>query len=161
MAYTGRRRKEQDIAVHRDGFGLMVTSTPPCLGGGTRTRSPGTILPRISTIAILHVRFVRDNNGQALAYVYFENEPGRRTAANLLTRDGAGRNEAARRLTSIPGIGAPNATALVAAVGDTKTFARGRDLAAWLGLMPRQATTGGNRVCLASPNVAANTCARC
>jgi hypothetical protein len=29
---------------------------------------------------------VRDNNGQALAYVYFEQEPGRRAAANLLTR---------------------------------------------------------------------------
>jgi transposase len=52
-------------------------------------------------------------------------------------------NEAARRLTSIPGIGALNATALVAAVGDAQTFARGRDLAAWLGLVPRQATTGG------------------
>jgi transposase len=52
-------------------------------------------------------------------------------------------NEAARRLISIPGIGALNATALVAAVGDARTFARGRDLAAWLGLVPRQATTGG------------------
>jgi transposase len=52
-------------------------------------------------------------------------------------------NEAARRLISIPGIGALNATALVAAVGDVRTFARGRDLAAWLGLVPRQATTGG------------------
>jgi transposase len=57
----------------------------------------------------------------------------------------AKQNEAARRLTSIPGIGALNATALVAAVGDAQTFARGRDLnlAAWLGLVPRQATTGG------------------
>jgi transposase len=55
----------------------------------------------------------------------------------------ANRNESARRLTSIPGIGALNATALVAAVGDAQTFARGRDLAAWLGLVPRQATTGG------------------
>jgi transposase len=55
----------------------------------------------------------------------------------------AKQNEAAHRLTSIPGIGALNATALVAAVGDAQTFARGRDLAAWLGLIPRQVTTGG------------------
>jgi transposase len=52
-------------------------------------------------------------------------------------------DEAARRLTTIPGIGALNATALVAAIGDVASFARGRDLAAWLGLVPRQVTTGG------------------
>lgn len=50
---------------------------------------------------------------------------------------------AARRLASIPGIGTINATALSAAVGDAKAFARGRDMAAWLGLTPRQMTTGG------------------
>lgn len=43
---------------------------------------------------------------------------------------------AARRLTSIPGIGVLNATALVAAVGDSATFAIARDLGAWLGLVP-------------------------
>lgn len=43
---------------------------------------------------------------------------------------------AARRLTSIPGIGVLNATALVAAVGDGATFAIARDLGAWLGLVP-------------------------
>lgn len=52
-------------------------------------------------------------------------------------------DDRARRLTSIPGIGALNATALVAAVGNAATFGKGRDLAAWLGLVPRQATTGG------------------
>jgi transposase len=48
-----------------------------------------------------------------------------------------------RRLTSIPGIGVLNATALVAAVGDGRSFAKARDLGAWLGLVPRQHTTGG------------------
>lgn len=57
--------------------------------------------------------------------------------------EAARNDESARRLLSIPGIGALNATALVAAIGNARTFARGRDLAAWLGLVPRQATTGG------------------
>lgn len=52
-------------------------------------------------------------------------------------------DDAARRLATIPGIGVLNATALAAAVGSAATFARGRDLAAWLGLVPRQITTGG------------------
>jgi transposase len=47
---------------------------------------------------------------------------------------------AARRLATIPGVGVLNATALVAAIGDGRTFSRGRDLAAWFGLVPRQAT---------------------
>ena len=52
-------------------------------------------------------------------------------------------DEVTHRLTTIPGIGVINATALVAAVGDARSFARGRDVAAWLGLVPRLATTGG------------------
>ena len=55
----------------------------------------------------------------------------------------ARRDPAARRLATIPGIGVLNATALVAAIGDGHAFSRGRDLSAWLGLVPRQATTGG------------------
>jgi transposase len=51
--------------------------------------------------------------------------------------------ESTRRLATIPGIGVLNATALVAAIGTGQSFARGRDLAAWLGLVPRQVTTGG------------------
>jgi transposase len=52
-------------------------------------------------------------------------------------------NEQARRRSSIPGIGIINATALLSAVGDASAFAKGRDLAAWLGLTPRQHSTGG------------------
>lgn len=56
-----------------------------------------------------------------------------------LTRE----DEMARRLATVPGIGVINATALLAAVGDGSAFSRGRDLAAWLGLTPRQHSTGG------------------
>ncbi len=56
-----------------------------------------------------------------------------------LARDDA----ATRRLASIPGIGALNATALVAAVGDASIFDKARDLGAWLGIVPRQYSTGG------------------
>jgi transposase len=49
----------------------------------------------------------------------------------------------ARRLTTIPGIGVLNATALTVAIGTGETFARGRDFAAWVGLVPRQLSTGG------------------
>lgn len=52
-------------------------------------------------------------------------------------------NEAAQLLTTIPGIGPLNATALVAAIGRAETSGRGRDLAAWLRLVPRQMATGG------------------
>lgn len=52
-------------------------------------------------------------------------------------------DEVARRLTSIPGVGPLNATALVAAVGRAEAFDQARDLGAWLGLVPRQHTTGG------------------
>jgi transposase len=52
-------------------------------------------------------------------------------------------NADAQLLVTIPGVGALIASALVAAIGAGETFKRGRDLAAWLGLTPRQATTGG------------------
>ena len=51
--------------------------------------------------------------------------------------------EASRRLAEIPGIGPIGATALVAEIGDWKTFSSGRSVAAWIGLVPKQHTTGG------------------
>lgn len=55
----------------------------------------------------------------------------------------AGEDERCQRLLTIPGVGVLSATALVAAVGDAQEFGSGRDLAAWLGLVPRQHSTGG------------------
>jgi transposase len=52
-------------------------------------------------------------------------------------------NEACQRLAAIEGIGLLTATALVAAIGEGKDFENGRHLAAWLGLVPRQHSTGG------------------
>jgi transposase len=52
-------------------------------------------------------------------------------------------NEACRRLSKLPGVGPVIATALVAAVDDGRHFRSGRELAAWIGLVPRQYTTGG------------------
>ena len=51
--------------------------------------------------------------------------------------------EDSRRLEEIPGIGPIVATALVAEVGDWTAFSSGRNLAAWIGLVPRQHSTGG------------------
>lgn len=52
-------------------------------------------------------------------------------------------NEACQRLGQVPGIGPLTATAMVATVGDARNFKNGRELAAWLGLVPRQHSSGG------------------
>src|ERR1051325_11515563 len=51
--------------------------------------------------------------------------------------------EASRRLEEIPGVGPIVATALVAEIGDWRAFRSGRNLAAWIGLVPKQHSTGG------------------
>jgi transposase len=55
---------------------------------------------------------------------------------------------ASQRLAEIPGIGPLTASALVASVGDARDFANGRQLAAWLGLVPKQHSTGGKPLLL-------------
>ena len=57
-------------------------------------------------------------------------------------------HDASCRLARIPGIGPLTASALVASIGDAKSFANGRQLAAWLGLVPRQHSSGGKSVLL-------------
>lgn len=55
----------------------------------------------------------------------------------------AQRDETVQRLMSVPGVGLIAATALVATIGDARTFRSGRHLAAWIGLVPGQRSTGG------------------
>ena len=52
-------------------------------------------------------------------------------------------NEASKRLDEIPGVGPALATALVASVADPKAFRSGRDFSAWIGLVPKQHSSGG------------------
>ena len=52
-------------------------------------------------------------------------------------------NEASRRLDAIPGVGPVLATALVASIADPKAFRSGRNFSAWIGLVPKQHSSGG------------------
>ncbi|MFQ5973356.1 MAG: IS110 family transposase [Alphaproteobacteria bacterium] len=55
-------------------------------------------------------------------------------------------DEACQRMITVPGIGPIIASAMVAAVGDGAAFGKGRDFAAWLGLVPRQISTGDRTI---------------
>jgi transposase len=57
-------------------------------------------------------------------------------------------NSASQKLAKIPGIGPMTASATVASVGDARNFKNGRQLAAWLGIVPRQHSTGGKSTLL-------------
>jgi transposase len=57
-------------------------------------------------------------------------------------------DEISRQLERVPGIGPLTASALVASIGDAKNFKNGRQLAAWLGLVPRQHSSGGKSTLL-------------
>ena len=64
-------------------------------------------------------------------------------ATNQELAEFAKKEEGYRRLLTVPGIGPLTATALTAAIGNGAAFHKSRDLAAWLGLVPRQHSTGG------------------
>lgn len=57
-------------------------------------------------------------------------------------------NKDCQRISEIPGIGVITATAIVAAIGDPNTFKNGRSLSAWIGLVPKQASSGNRQILL-------------
>jgi transposase len=76
---------------------------------------------------------------------------------DALARQDAGRE----RLMSVPGIGPIISSAMVAAIGTGEAFSKGRDFAAWLGLVPRQMSTGTARSSARYRSAATATCASC
>jgi transposase len=65
--------------------------------------------------------------------------------ADAVIQKTAHENEACRRLVAIPGIGPVTATALIAAIGNGGAFHKGREFSAWLGIVPREHSTGGRQ----------------
>jgi transposase len=57
-------------------------------------------------------------------------------------------NDGSRKLARVPGIGPITASAMVASIGDAKSFKNGRQVSAWIGLVPKQNSTGGKTVLL-------------
>jgi transposase len=57
-------------------------------------------------------------------------------------------NADSQRLAEMPGIGVITATALIAMIGNARNFKSGREVAAWIGLVPRQHSTGGKQTLL-------------
>jgi transposase len=54
-------------------------------------------------------------------------------------------NETCRRLMTIKGVGSLTATAMIASIGDATVFKNGREMAAFLGLVPKQRSSGGRQ----------------
>ena len=64
---------------------------------------------------------------------------------DMVIQQEARENESCQRLTTIPGVGPVTATALIAAVGNGSAFGKGRDLSAWMGIVPGEYSTGGKQ----------------
>src|SRR5258707_11193477 len=65
--------------------------------------------------------------------------------ADAVIQKTAHENEACQRLVAIPGIGPVTATALIAAIGNGGAFHKGREFAAWMGVVPGEHSTGGKQ----------------
>jgi transposase len=70
---------------------------------------------------------------------------GRIEQMDAVIQQEARENEACQRLTTIPGVGPVTATALIGAIGNGSAFGKGRDLSAWMGIVPGQYSTGGKQ----------------
>jgi transposase len=77
----------------------------------------------------------------------------------LPSRQIARQNEACQRLVAMPGVGPVTATAIIATIGNGAAFRKGRDFAAWLGVVPEEHSTGGKQTLWELPRRGNKICA--
>lgn len=140
------------LAVHRVRQGLVKLRTAQVNQIRCLMTEFGLVLPR----GIQHMRRVpavldgaADELPQAFRQLMLQQLEGVRALDRRIAelegdiRHWHRESAASRRLAEIPGIGPLTASALVASIGNAATFTNGRQLAAWIGLVPRQHSSGG------------------
>lgn len=140
------------LAVHRVRQGLVKLRTAQVNQVRCLLAEAGLVLPR----GIQHIRRVPallDEAADMLPAAFCrlmlqQFESIREIDRRILALEGDIRrwhrdNASSRRLAEIPGVGPLTASALVASIGDASSFDNGRQLAAWIGLVPRQCSSGG------------------
>jgi transposase len=105
-----------------------------------RAELPGILATRCEVLSARMVRLIEDLAGDWRRLD--ERIEGLSGEINALARQDAG----CERLMSVPGIGPITSSAMVAAVGAGDAFDKGRDFAAWLGLVPKQLSTGDRTI---------------
>jgi len=105
-----------------------------------RQQLPDILAKRIDVLSPRMIRIIEDLMGEWR--LRDERIDHVTTEIEVLARS----NEGCRQLMTVPGIGPIIASAMVAAIGDGTAFATGRDFAAWLGLVPKQMSTGDRTI---------------
>jgi transposase len=116
-------------------FGIAIPVGPQRMQRWFR-EDYGAVENRLSELLKRHVLGMRQRLGSIEQYIASLDEEIAQSSRN---------SEACKRLETVPGIGRLTASALVASVGDGQTFKSARQFAAWLGLVPKQHSSGGKQ----------------
>lgn len=132
----------QKTAVINQIRGFLLERGIPVRQGATALRSalPEILATCSDTLSPRVLRLIEELIGD---WRYLETRVASITAELEALVD---RDEHCRRLMSAPGVGPITSSAMVAAIGTGEAFARGRDFAAWLGLVPKQISTGDRTI---------------
>jgi transposase len=150
MRFVGLKSEEQQalLSLHRIRQQLVKVRTMQALQVRSLLYEFGIVLPKSWRALLLadptHNEIPQLLQGELLSQL----ESLRLLSSRIQQLEQAiasyrGRLEECKRIEAIPGIGRLSSTALIATIGDARTFRSGREMAAFLGLVPRQSGTGG------------------